>query len=269
MGVERSFPNTMRLSPTTFFSLDLPHPRTENGISKLAIWMRQSTSNTILGLWFRISYEYLMLEINQPGHLFAVDYSKWSFLATDYWIKDLWQFVWEHSITLSPPLLATLHIQRINDQYLMPWFKSLRATDDELIILNRCRMVLKVISLADISSGNGSYILTQALQPQTWNTSLVAATWPDSKAKHTDWDTWKQLIKDGSSSTSTLQHPLGRWTGFLHEKSKWRFDPTTEILYGSHNDGQWDIYTKVRMQPACRGATFHHKDSGELPNHTL
>eukprot|EP00957_Ditylum_brightwellii_P044660 3385967-Ditylum_brightwellii.AAC.1 len=122
MGVERSFPSTMRFSPTTFFDQDFPHPRTENRLSKIAIWMRHSPSNTILGLWFRISYEYLILEINQPGCLFAVDFPKWSFLATECWIKDLWQFVWEHDITLSPPLLATLHIQQINDQYLMPWF---------------------------------------------------------------------------------------------------------------------------------------------------
>eukprot|EP00957_Ditylum_brightwellii_P063017 4782783-Ditylum_brightwellii.AAC.1 len=50
-------------------------------------------------------------------------------------------------------------------------------------------MVLKVISLADISSGDGSYILTQALQPQTWTTFSVVATWPKAKAKRTDWDT--------------------------------------------------------------------------------
>eukprot|EP00957_Ditylum_brightwellii_P176526 13443573-Ditylum_brightwellii.AAC.1 len=90
-------------------------------------------------------------------------------------------------------------------------------------------MVLKVISLANISSGDGSYILSQALQPQTWTTSSVVVTWPNSKAQRTDWETWRQLIKDGSSSTLTLQQPLGQWTDFLHNKSEWRFNPTTEI----------------------------------------
>eukprot|EP00957_Ditylum_brightwellii_P197284 15030160-Ditylum_brightwellii.AAC.1 len=88
------------------------------------------------------------------------------------------------------------------------------------------------------------------------------------KAKRTNWDTWRQLLKDGSSSTLTLQQPLDRWTGFLHDKSEWRFDPTTEMLYGSHQEGQWDTYIKVRAQPACRGATFYHTDIGRLPRHT-
>ena len=190
MGVERSFPNTMRFSQKTFFGLGLPYPRTKNGISKIAIWIRHSSSNTILGLWFRISYEYLMLEINQPGCLFEVDFTKWAFLATECWIKDLWKFVWDHNIVLTPPMMATLHIQRINDRFLMPWFQSHGASDEELTILNRCRMVLKVISLADISSGDGSCILSQALKPQTWTPSSVVPTWPNSKAKRTDWDTW-------------------------------------------------------------------------------
>eukprot|EP00957_Ditylum_brightwellii_P110651 8438843-Ditylum_brightwellii.AAC.1 len=129
-------------------------------------------------------------------------------------------------------------------------------------------MVLKVILLADISSGDSSYILTQALKPQTWTTSSVVSTWPNSKTKRTNWDTWRQLIKDRFSSTLTLQQPLSQWAGFLHNKSEWRFNPTTEILYGSHQEGQWDIYIKVRLQPACRGATFHHMETGQLPNHT-
>eukprot|EP00957_Ditylum_brightwellii_P055059 4173437-Ditylum_brightwellii.AAC.1 len=129
-------------------------------------------------------------------------------------------------------------------------------------------MVLRVISLADISSGDSSCILVQALKPQTWTPSSVVPTWPNSKAKRTNWDTWQQLIKDGTSSTLTLQQPLGQWTGFLHDKSEWRFDPTTEMLYGLHQERQWDTYKKVQAQPARHGAIFHHTSTGQLPHHT-
>ena len=46
------------------------------------------------------------------------------------------------------------------------------------------------------------------------------------------------------------------------------FDPTTELLYGSHSGGQWNTYKKVRAQPARRGTTFHHTGTGLLPRHT-
>jgi hypothetical protein len=268
MGIERSFPKDMRFSPKTFFGLDIPHPRTENGISKILLWMRHASSNNLLGIWFRISYEYLMLEINQPGCLFHQDYNKWSFLATDCWLKDMWRFVFEHKIFLHPPPFASLQLQRIHDIYLIPWFSRLGASNDQLLQLNRCRMVLRVMSLACISSGDGSAILAEALHIKHWSSQSTILCWPNAKAKRTDWVTWEHFIKHGTRAALQLPTQLGRWTGFQQQSAEWRLDPVTDTLY-LHEHSQWRIFLKQRSQKARRGSLFHRSDHGSLPSHTL
>ena len=112
MGIKQSFPKVMRYAPGTYLGLGIPNPRVENGISKLSLWTRHASSDTVLGKWFCISYEYLQLEINHPGCFFDLDYDRWSFLATNCWIKDLWKFVHHHKITLRGPPTGYLQLQR-------------------------------------------------------------------------------------------------------------------------------------------------------------
>eukprot|EP00957_Ditylum_brightwellii_P203843 15336475-Ditylum_brightwellii.AAC.1 len=175
MGVERSFPKDMRFSLATFFGLNIPHPCTENSISKISLWIHHSTSNTVLGHYLCTSYKYFLLKINHPGCLFEATYERWSFLATDCWVKDLWRFVYENQIHLRGPPLAISHIKRVNDQFFLPWFYSLGASKEKLLQLNCCRMVLQVVSLADIALGDSLSLLSTALSFKTWSGSSIIA----------------------------------------------------------------------------------------------
>ena len=49
MGIEQSFPKVMRYTPGTYLGLGIPNPWVENGISKLSLWTRHASSDTVLG----------------------------------------------------------------------------------------------------------------------------------------------------------------------------------------------------------------------------
>eukprot|EP00978_Attheya_sp_CCMP212_P043519 scaffold285802_cov35-Attheya_sp.AAC.1 len=55
--------------------------------------------------------------------------------------------------------VQTLLLQRANDQFLMQAFSDHGFTGTDLARLNETRMFLHVVTLADISSGDGRHLL--------------------------------------------------------------------------------------------------------------
>eukprot|EP00978_Attheya_sp_CCMP212_P024993 scaffold79551_cov63-Attheya_sp.AAC.2 len=73
---------------------------------------------------------------------------------------------------------ASLQLQRDNDQFLMRGFSDGGYTGAALRNLNNCRMFLQAVTLSDISSGDGQYLLPFArhLRQPTLQTSPFK--WP-------------------------------------------------------------------------------------------
>jgi len=83
--------------------------------------------------------------------------------------------------------------------------------DQELSILNRCRMFLHVIFLSDISTGDG-----RAINSQYWEGNMLCDSpyqWPRMERPTThEWRRWKQHL--------TVALSLGR-----HKRSHYHWDP--------------------------------------------
>ena len=75
---------------------------------------------------------------------------------TTCWIKDLFCFCSKHNITLQDDC-TSLTLRTQNDRYIMEAFLSHYDADD-LVKLNHCRNHLKVITLSDISTANGTHL---------------------------------------------------------------------------------------------------------------
>eukprot|EP00957_Ditylum_brightwellii_P211815 15366629-Ditylum_brightwellii.AAC.1 len=110
---------------------------------------------------------------------------------------------------IPPETYSSLHGSQTqqHDQYLILWFASLGASNEDLIALNRCHVVIEAISLADI-----------------------VTDWPNSNAMNSDLVTWKTYLHKGLNDNHYLPTPLGKWTSHHHSTDIWHYDSQTSTL---------------------------------------
>jgi hypothetical protein len=89
-------------------------------------------------------------------NLFLSDYSLFSLLLTDSWIKSTWKFAQEHNIDIIDKVTKNLSLHRQNDVFLMEIICHHGFSKTELQKINRCRLHLQVTCLSDITCGYGS-----------------------------------------------------------------------------------------------------------------
>jgi len=79
----------------------------------------------------------MKLELGMPEPLFQQDYSKLHHLATNTWVKNVWLFLWEHSMSMEEdgPHLTTCHE---DDAFLTPAFYANGYRGKQLHRLNCC-----------------------------------------------------------------------------------------------------------------------------------
>ena len=99
-GSNQHFPTAFHHAPLDFFSLELPRAIDHQGITQIHKLLTHGSIDTLTGSLITISLEQAQLEVRIGRSIFEADFFKYSFLATDCWIKSLWQFVSSHDILL-------------------------------------------------------------------------------------------------------------------------------------------------------------------------
>jgi hypothetical protein len=103
-----------------------------------------------------------------------------------------------------------------------------------------CRLYLKVITLSDITSADGTYKLPEAKHGSPIQGRSSNLEWPEQgRPPKRAWSLWSQ-------SLSTLEHrgkliqPLGTWTTLSHQRWETWIDTDTKTLYlqrgGTHSE---------------------------------
>ena len=113
------------------------HPYYNQELSHIATCLYEGERSTITGELIRASLEQLRVEIGLPGYLLQQDSSNLKSLATECWLKTVWEFAWTHEIEIydkSPKL----ELNRWNDSYLMDEFVRNGFVGHKLKKLNAC-----------------------------------------------------------------------------------------------------------------------------------
>ena len=92
--------------------------------------------------------------LEQPFHL---DYARFHYLATDCWIKSIWEKVSRFGFQLSLGNVVC-HPPRRGDGWLMGLFCTLWFTTTELTRLNRARIHQQVLFVSDVMDAGGREI---------------------------------------------------------------------------------------------------------------
>jgi ribonuclease HI len=114
--------------------------------------------------------------------------------------------------------------------------------------LNTCRQFLKVITLADITTGDGKRLTDEALAGEPSGTTWHHYNWPRNPAElsRSHWKLWEkalhQAFTSGNTSSTSLQEPLGSWLVDPSDSWQWFYDPISNALYHKTDD-DWQAYT--------------------------
>lgn len=240
--INRNFPPRLLHASGRVLGMGFPDAYATQLSEHSEILLRHGPQPTLTGLFLRGTIEAAKLEIGLPTDLFSSPYAQVSRLSTESWIKDVWHEFHTSAVHVQErtPNLAP---QRDNDQFLIRAFLSAGITGRKLLRLNRCRLRNKIISLSDMTTGDGRQILPDCLQDCPQNRRLDIA-WPtQGPLPSADWLLWKQSIRTTFCKRDSLRLavPLGHWTSPHHSAA---FDSDTNRIFLRAPNDTWHTYQR-------------------------
>ena len=268
MQFSRNFPRLIVYGPKTVQGLGLKDPYIVQGLTWIQTLMRHGDRATVTGQLLRASMENLHLEIGTGAAFFEDDYDVWAPLATDCWLKHVWQFQAEHGIRVEHTV-PKLCKQTTADEFLMPLFAAQGYSGNDLRLLNQCRCYLRAVTTADISVADGSTVCNDAWMGSRNASRTSTYEWPRTERPiERHWHLWrKALSKALLSDARTLARPTGKWLPATQSRWLWWYHATSEDLF--HQEGAvWTVWRPTgRTGLRCTTRTFSRAAiAPQLPN---
>ena len=132
-------------------------------------------------------------------------------------------------------------------------------TDPERNHLNKCRIFLQAVTLANISTGDGTLITQSAWKGIEDDLAAPRYQWMKQGPLTTsDWNLWQQaLSKCFCTRGLNLKHPLGKWTSHTLGAHQWYYDPTSERLLEQHGDSV-RFFSRQSGRPSRKAKLKYH-----------
>lgn len=242
MGLNKKLPRVFRFAPTTLGGFGLPHIYILQGLAHLIAMLSHCGKNTQIGLMLVAQLELCNIEVGSGSHLFHLSYKEYSPLLTDCWMKSTWQFIDRYNIDFFGPYSKPA-LQRIHDEFLMErlitHFRTY-FTPKEIRTINKCRIYLQVLTLADIYDSGGRNVCKHIREGHRLKERRSKYKWPyQVKPLKAEWRNWRKAIDIAWSRNIQL----GDWHHNRHQKFKWFHSISTDRVYHQRRL-DWQIYYK-------------------------
>ena len=249
-GYSKSFPHLVIHGPIEFQGMGRKRIYYVMGEIHLEALLRHYHEKSITGSLLQAALERHNLELGTGNSLLQTNYSVFSKIVTSSWMKHTWKFIHEFGIKVGITA-PTPVLRREHDRFLVTAFQENGFRLSQLATLNRCRLFLRVSSVSDISSGDGSFILENYWLGHRDTLNFSHYRWPGSgMPSSNDWSLWRRALRsllydDASSVTRRrLRTPLGCWTD-ANDNWPWWYSPHENRLYKRHNTSLWSVYTSA------------------------
>jgi hypothetical protein len=231
MGVCRKFPRDLVFSSYKFAGMGIRHLHTLQEIARLTDILHHTYINSTMGLLYRTSWEYLILEIGISHDISAVNYNKYKMLATNSLVKNTWEFLQTHGITLSHDISVPKNT--LNDYILMTELCRLTLSHTELDSINQCRLYLKAYYISDLATASGKRLSKHTWQGQPrFEGRTSTCSWP-TQARPSDsaWIIWRNTLKRTILSRGLLlKTAIGPWLRNDLDIWKWYYASAVDCL---------------------------------------
>ncbi len=216
LGINRHLTLEVVHGPKRYQGVGITDLWTIQGILKFWLALQHGDAPTITGHQLRASMELHTIEIGLPGQLLHQDYKKFGKLATNSWLKHLWEFCDDSNLQLTSKT-PQLHLARDHDEFLMTAFASHGYQYSQLTLLNLCCLFCHALRLSDISTRDGRRILPRNWQGYPTDSSGCEFEWHyHGRPSNTAWDLWRLALWNCFLTIETaqqiLRQPLGSWT---------------------------------------------------------
>jgi hypothetical protein len=184
-----------------------------------------------------------------------------------------WQFCNDNQLILKDTL-PQLKLLRQHDQFLMKAFLLHGYSAKNLRMLNLCRMWVRAITLADLTTGNGRFLRKQCLL-STYRRPPLDYKWPTTMQPDAHcWKLWLSAIEtcflNPADPHYRLRNSLGHWTHVPVEWD-WFYSPTQDRLFERDDTHTWHQRTRNQGHQPTRFQGFRrtHNTIEELPPDTV
>ena len=201
-------------------------------------------SSCLTGSLIRQTIERHKVETGLFDDLFAQPVEVLSDCVSHTWISSAWRYMRRFHLHVKEST-ASLLPRREGDAAIMARFIEAGNRGKQLAVLNRCRLYLRIVSLADILDGHGTSLLPGVLNGSISNPQ-ERYIWPrQASPDRRSWRMWEETIikaLDLSASGSIAPDKrLGRWLR-KDLAPPWRYEPDTGRLYRNEEEG-WTVFT--------------------------
>jgi hypothetical protein len=276
-GFSQSFPRAVLYGPTEFQGMGMMDPWILQELKHLEALWDKTTHMDASGYLLSQKFESLRMELGTPDALTDHNYHLFEYCTTDSWLKTLWKSCQQFQIKFDDPFFKP-KLQRTGDTFLMHAF-ALQYSSKQLAILNQCRMFLKAITLADITTVDGTQIHPWSYAGITREPHLHRYNWPRQPRSlpATHWNLWKLALAEcfstnySNAGSLSVQDPLGDWLVDPLPMWPWMHNTTTNKLY--HREGLlYQEYTPLAQRATRQGNysrnirnNWKHPDPNQRP----
>ena len=218
LGICRNIPVDLRYLPSYFGGFGLKSLKFEATTESINMFLQHYGTESTLGVFLTATIENLQLELGVTGCPFTYEYSIWNGLATESWVKSLWERLQHFNIDMQIDY-KVLPMPRVNDECIMESCVDNGIRGAELAGINRARKHQEAMFLSDIAAANGQKIEESYLSD--WMSSYEF-----SMGKHrsqfefgaecptnSDWDSWSNYWNSQCNGSPAYRLPfsLGGW----------------------------------------------------------
>ena len=273
LDICRKFPLDLVHGPRRFQGLQVPHLYTAQGTDHISKIIRFTYDlKSLTGSMIRAQHEQLLVETGLDPPLFNQPFKPWKKALTKCWLSHLWEFLEDSHLKMEDKGPSQT-MKRENDKLITQLLVQDGLEGVDLLWVNRCRLWLQVVSLADLTQGHHAQVsdsIWSGAAPCSWNKHI---DWPfQEKPPKKHWDLWRRTLDRLLNLTQRClpeSHHLGPWTN-LPSNWKWYFDPVNNLLY-EQDEAAWFCYKRLpgrssrRVQ--MRFPTTGRKQATPPPSH--
>lgn len=237
--------------PIELGGLALPHIYTMQGVDKLNLLLGHLRLQDRTGQLIHADLSYLQLLSGSGTMVLNLNQAQYSWVEQG-WLSSVWTFANNSSLQFVYPNQWVPTLPRAQDQYIMEYFLQMDFSNNTMQRLNRCRLYLQAITISDITSACGAYILSAAKTGSVAPIRQSTLNWVyQGKPSKTDWSVWKSALEHLERG-DRLRQPLGQWVQPTHQLWEYYYHPMTDILYYAKADTILSYNSFVRPNPKTR-----------------